>query len=245
MKITCPICSHNGAWMIRTLKGSRTGRRFPLYACLACDFFFQRPDYHEDAQQDRLDFEWHVAKLDVQGRRSQAILEQLAELHPRATSLLDIGCGPGVSVKLAQERGWRAAGVEPNPHAVRYAHGHFGLDIVSGYFQAKLFPEPFDMVIVDNVLEHVADMHGFLTAVLSVLSREGMLFLAVPGRHHGLIDALFSLVVPRHPKSLFSDNEVHINHFSRRAMVRLLQSHGAAIVRERAAGEYFIQRKAS
>lgn len=243
MKTICPICAQHSSWFIRTLKGSRTGRHSPLYACLACDFLFQRPDYHESEQQTRLDFEWHVAKLDEQRHRSQVILDQLAALHPRAISLLDIGCGPGVSVKLAKERGWQATGVEPNPYAVHYAQEHFGLDIINGYFQARLFSEPFDMVIVDNVLEHVADMHGFITATLTVLARKGVLFLAIPGRHHGLIDTLFALTFPRHPKSLFFDNDVHINHFSRRAMVRLLQPHDAVIVRERAAGEYFIQRK--
>lgn len=94
----------------------------------------------------------------------------LAELHrelvPPGASVLEVGCGTGTI--LASLRPARGLGVDLSPRMVAIAAArHPDLEFVAADAAALPPGEPFDYVIVPDVVEHLADPAAVLRAVRS------------------------------------------------------------------------------
>lgn len=110
-----------------------------------------------------------------QGLRSSAF-----RWVPRQARVLDIGCGFGESLGYHRGRGCVATGVEADANAARAAKRH-GLDIRIGLFDACDFqPESFDVVTLDQVVEHVQDAEALLRGIHTVLKPGGLAILSTP-----------------------------------------------------------------
>jgi 2-polyprenyl-3-methyl-5-hydroxy-6-metoxy-1,4-benzoquinol methylase len=110
-------------------------------------------------------------------------LESFEHLLPQTRRrILDIGCGPGFFLKTAKERGWSVQGVEPSRQAAEHARG-LGVDIVEEFFSAATaahLPGPYDVVHLNNVLEHVPNPLTVVRLARDLLGRSGVLCLNVP-----------------------------------------------------------------
>jgi SAM-dependent methyltransferase len=115
---------------------------------------------------------------------------------------LDVGCGSGSVLGVAQALGWQVAGVEVDEAAARKARRfsprvHAG-DLLGAPFAAG----EFDVVTSFHVLEHVPDPVAAVRRMLEWLDRDGLLVLEVPNAG-GLGARLFGrawsgLELPRH-----------------------------------------------
>lgn len=96
--------------------------------------------------------------------------------------LLDLGCGSGFLVELAQERGWEAWGVELAPAAAAVARKRAGAQFVlEGRLETvALPPDPFDAITMFDYLEHVRDPLGVLRQCRELLRPGGALLLTTP-----------------------------------------------------------------
>lgn len=95
--------------------------------------------------------------------------------------LLDVGCGCGFFLKLAQETGWEAIGVDVNPKAVAYAKERLRVNAVLRDFTDVHFPErSFDLVTLWNVLDFTADPRNVLSEVHRLLKEDGHIFIRTP-----------------------------------------------------------------
>jgi SAM-dependent methyltransferase len=117
--------------------------------------------------------------------------------------LLDVGCGTGVFLDLAQQAGWHVRGIEPGVAACAYARARFGLEVHCATLEsAPLPPESFDVVTMWHVLEHLPHPLGGLRRVHQALASGGLLLIGVPN-FASLEARLFgrrwySLDAPRH-----------------------------------------------
>ncbi|HEY4264555.1 MAG TPA: class I SAM-dependent methyltransferase [Micropepsaceae bacterium] len=103
-------------------------------------------------------------------------------LPPGQRRILDIGCGPGFFLKTAKERGWTVQGLEPSRQAAEHARG-LGLDIVEEFFNATTAARlagRYDVVHLNNVLEHVPNPLTVVRLARDLLSRSGILCLNAP-----------------------------------------------------------------
>jgi ubiquinone/menaquinone biosynthesis C-methylase UbiE len=108
------------------------------------------------------------------------------DFDPRGCRMLDVGCGDaGVPIAFA-ESGAHAAGLEVSERSVDRGrlraedHG-CGIDLRQGVAQCLPWPDAaFDLVVLDNVLEHVADRRGALREIRRVLRPRGLLYLVTP-----------------------------------------------------------------
>jgi SAM-dependent methyltransferase len=80
------------------------------------------------------------------------------------TSLLDLGCGPGLFARAAADRGARVTGLDPDPSAVARA----AAEVPEGRFAVGTAERPpagpFDVVAAVQLLMHVADPVAVLAA---------------------------------------------------------------------------------
>ena len=122
--------------------------------------------------------------------RGQFILRTLRrylpEFDPRRARVLDVGCGDaGVLVAFA-EAGAEATGIEPYERSVERGrvraeeHG-VRVELRTGVAESLPFPDgSFDLVVLDNVLEHVQDRDRTLAEIRRVLRPDGILYLVTP-----------------------------------------------------------------
>jgi SAM-dependent methyltransferase len=109
------------------------------------------------------------------------IFERLSRLTPlESLRLLDVGCAYGWFLEAARSRGMAAVGVEPDPATAHVARSR-GLDVTEGYFpQCLSVTDIFDVIVFNDVLEHIPQVHGMLAACAARLTPGGYLVLSVP-----------------------------------------------------------------
>jgi glycosyltransferase involved in cell wall biosynthesis/SAM-dependent methyltransferase len=127
-----------------------------------------------------LDYEWYEAdKL----KQIRAVYDQYElEKFRQSNRILDVSCGPGVSLKwLRDEKGWEIFGIDPDRYAAKVAWEKYRLRIANGLIHDLEVPdEYFDLIIMDNSLEHTFDPLGTLLRAWRFLRKGGGLFIATP-----------------------------------------------------------------
>lgn len=106
----------------------------------------------------------------------------LEHLHPEAT-LLDVGAGAGI-VKEMNFKGHCAevVGIDLDPRVTDNPFVHIG--IVADATNLPLENSRFDVVIADNVMEHIDDPDSTLAEIFRVLKPGGVLLFKTPNRFH-------------------------------------------------------------
>lgn len=117
----------------------------------------------------------------LRGINNGRLLRALKRLA-RGRALLDVGCGPGFLLKDAAAHGFSPQGVEPDADVVAAAAAR-GAPVRQGYFpQALGADERFDVIVFNDVLEHIADLPAALSASAAHLSDDGLLCVNCPDR---------------------------------------------------------------
>lgn len=94
--------------------------------------------------------------------------------------LLDVGCGDGAFLCLARACGWNVVGLDPDPKAVACGAKQ-GLTVYEGgieYFDNM--SEVFDVITLNNVIEHLHDPIKVLKSCYALLKPGGQLWLETP-----------------------------------------------------------------
>ncbi|MEO6194730.1 MAG: class I SAM-dependent methyltransferase [Thermoanaerobaculia bacterium] len=223
----CPLCGVEGS------KGAvlSTGHVLPghppvtLLRCPACGVAFLQdltpPDYERD-MAEMLDY--YVE----QGAGIDLIVAPLLRVPPGTVRrCLEIGGGFGFALDFSRYAfGWEVLGVDPSPLAAAGGEA-LGLPVLLTYFSADLDlgPEPFELAICSEVLEHVAEPHALLAAIRERLSPDGLLVLSTPN---------LALVGPEAEEGELGralSPGLHLMLYDRRALVRVLEGAGFAAVR--------------
>jgi 2-polyprenyl-3-methyl-5-hydroxy-6-metoxy-1,4-benzoquinol methylase len=145
---------------------------------------------------------------------------------PRAVRVLDIGCGFGESLGYHRARGCDAHGVEADRNILRVAERH-GLNVKVGLFDATSYhPATFDVVTLDQVIEHVTDPLAVLRGVHDVLKPGGTLVLSTPNADGWGARCFGDRWIHWHAP-------YHLQFFSRASLVRLAAQAGFRLVQQR------------
>ena len=105
--------------------------------------------------------------------------------------VLDVGCGVGQYVKVANLLGYKAEGLEFSRQAVEIAQAH-GMNVRQGDMRAMPYEDAsFDLVIAGGSMEHFRDTETAVREVRRVLKPSGILVGNVPYRYTLFIFAKF------------------------------------------------------
>ncbi|NVM22526.1 MAG: class I SAM-dependent methyltransferase [Desulfobacterales bacterium] len=135
--------------------------------------------------------------------------------------LLDIGCNEGRGLKIYQQNGFEAAGLELNEKAAAVARGH-GFSIYTeslGQFEPA---EPYDVCVLSNVLEHSLDPKQMLSHVHRILKPGGQVWISCPNSRSWLRYLFGKYWINWHVP-------FHITHFSEKPLKYVLKDSGFAI----------------
>jgi 2-polyprenyl-3-methyl-5-hydroxy-6-metoxy-1,4-benzoquinol methylase len=95
--------------------------------------------------------------------------------------LLDIGSGSGELLYMAIKSGFVAEGIEPNIGYADYSKKYLDLPVSNKtYDNAELKEKSFDVVNLQDVLEHLPDPLFCLSFINKILKQDGILSISVP-----------------------------------------------------------------
>lgn len=136
--------------------------------------------------------------------------------------MCDVGCWTGSFLAEAEQRGWKAVGIEPSSWAAERA-GERGLDVRNTDLDhADLPSHTFRLVVLGDVLEHLTDPGVALASTADLLDGTGVLYLTVPDAG--------SLLARLLGRRWWSVLPMHVQYFTRASMTRLLDEHGFEVV---------------
>jgi len=108
--------------------------------------------------------------------RYQETLRKIDKLK-KGNRLLEVGSNIGFTLNLAKQHGYDAVGCEVNPRSRALSEALYGLRIEPDFFQIH---QSFDVMIMNDVLEHFPDPSVALSKAHDLLNTEGILFVQLP-----------------------------------------------------------------
>jgi SAM-dependent methyltransferase len=139
--------------------------------------------YAQDRQVKAVFGHADLARLDSHFRPDKERQLELIKLHrPPPARLLDVGCGYGLSLTLAQQAGYQATGTDLPGERLEAARAR-GVRVLAGdLVKGNPLPpgETFDVVLLSHVLEHVLEPERFLGRLRAWLDRDGLLVIELP-----------------------------------------------------------------
>jgi 2-polyprenyl-3-methyl-5-hydroxy-6-metoxy-1,4-benzoquinol methylase len=150
--------------------------------------------------------------------------------RPESSRLLDVGCAHGWFLEAARDR-FEVLGIEPD-EVVGGRTAARGLPVRPGYFPDALQPgETFDVIVFNDVIEHIPDIRSALDACHARLNQGGLLILNLPnsaGFFYRLSKA-FAKVGWRSPFERLWQKDLpspHVHYFRPANLERLVAKHG-------------------
>lgn len=234
----CRVCNSEQLRPLHvyTNKGRRAARssELVLLGCVRCgvvwshplpsdeelDAFYSGPDGWEQKARSIDEPKERSIVSESLERKRRRYARELALLLPHlrpptaATGgtprVLDFGCGIGGWLEAFRDCGWETYGIEPGAKARRLiASRHTLLD--------QIPEEPqFDLVILSQVLEHLAHPFEVLSRLAAATVFEGEVFISVPDLTR----------LPRHLKFSYVKGDVHIFSYTYTGLGSLLARAG-------------------
>jgi len=212
---TCPVCGASVSFMAHHPEAD-------LYRCRTCSHPFT--DLASVAKEN-----YQNSYFDQDHQRwfehpNTPLFARLAQLIPKGASVLDVGCGRGDFLRYLRSArpDLDLTGVDlfDNPETA-------GIRFYVGDFLALDFRRKFDCVVSLAVIEHVADIRGFVnrmrdlavpggTVAVMTLDESSLLYgLARIGRRVG-VPVAFNRLYSAH----------HLHHFTGRSLRHLIERAG-------------------
>lgn len=148
----------------------------------------------------------------------------------RRGKVLEIGCGEGhftASIPGVAET-W---GIEPDASAAKAAAGRLGRVLTGTYehSESQIPDAYFDVVICNDVIEHMADHDAFLQRIKHKIACGGAIVGSVPNVRY--FKNLFDTLVLKdwHYKNEGTLDRTHLRFFSAKSLARSLQANGYRI----------------
>ncbi len=166
------------------------------------------------------------ARLDLP-ERCTYWLETLLRYRPPPGRVLEVGCGNGGFVALLGWAGFKAVGTEMSPWVVNFARETFGIDVYAGPIEAQAFgPGSFDVIVLNDVIEHLADPAGTLKVCAELLSEGGFFLIQTPEYIEHLSYRDLVAADDLFLRHMDGNNDEHLYLYSRRSAGRLFSALG-------------------
>ena len=175
---------------------------------------------HTDSKRNLLEKAYHVVR-NISLKRK---LKLINSFESEEKKILDVGCGTGDFLKVAQLNNWQVSGIEPNEQARQIANQKTNNMVFETEQLSNFEKHSFDVISLWHVLEHLPKLHEHISILKNLLKVNGTLLIAVP--NHASYDAKYyenfwaAYDVPR-----------HLWHFNQTSISKLFESNNMQVVK--------------
>lgn len=223
--VPCNLCGSGRVWQVADR--DRHGDPLRTVMCRDCGLVWTDPRPDDEANRTFYARDYRVRykaasspKLKHALRESRRAIARFRRIEPllrTGARVLDVGAGAGFFPFVVQSRGYEVRGIEPNQGFCDWGCKVLGVQVSGGFLQDFDFTgEPFDLITLNHVLEHLPDPASALSTLRSWLKPDGVLVVEVP-------DVESDWHAP--------DKRFHIGHlynFNRDNLLRLALAQGLA-----------------
>jgi SAM-dependent methyltransferase len=208
----CPLCSAPATVLNLAHPGYQAGDHFTIAECAHCDAQFAWPlqpgtsiyrqlYLHAGTVPGYSRYAWYASQVAARSRPLEWLAAQeemyafvAAELGRRGPArtgrVVEVGSGLGYLTYALHAAGYRVRGLELSPDAVEAARARFG-DHYAVHDVTRADPaiDGADVVVMTEVLEHVADPAALVTALARLLGPGGTALITTPNKSAAPRDA--------------------------------------------------------
>ncbi|GAA3656109.1 class I SAM-dependent methyltransferase [Flavivirga jejuensis] len=185
--------------------------------------YYKSEDYisHTDTQRNLFEKVYHII-------RSISLKKKLKLINSFSFStnkkLLDIGCGTGDFLQIAQQNNWKVFGIEPNEKARKITNKKTNNAAFETEQLFKFDAESFDVITLWHVLEHLPNLEEHITIIKKLLKPNGTIIIAVP--NYKCYDA-------KYYKSFWAAYDVprHLWHFNKTSISKLISKVSMKVIK--------------
>jgi 2-polyprenyl-3-methyl-5-hydroxy-6-metoxy-1,4-benzoquinol methylase len=222
----CPICTvalsvGERSWhSVCKGCGYEKGNLLPAINCFSSDQLID-----EDARVSGL--------REIRMSNFKKLVARIKELSPNKGSLLDVGCGHGWFHEVAIND-FKILALEPDKKIFAVTSRR-GIPVRKGYFPEALDElERFDVIVFNDVIEHIPDIKSVLASCRHRLNKDGLLVLNLPssnGVFYRLSKIICRFGFPVFFERLWQKNlpSPHLHYFNLSNVIALLRNNGFEI----------------
>jgi SAM-dependent methyltransferase len=209
----CPVCENDVSRFLFSM------RDFIVVRCRCCSHVYVKnpesdtsSDYNP--QTDITKFKWrHVFIANL--------IKKLFSGYD-TLELADIGSGYGHLAKVLEKEcsGIKYYGFELSRERAGFSVSN-GINVVNGYFSGP--PNGYDIIVIDNVLEHVLEPKSLLRSAALSLKDGGIVIIIVPNRRD------IRRFLPKWKKRHYWQPHCHINYFTCKDIISLASDSGLVV----------------
>lgn len=157
--------------------------------------------------------------------------EMLPFIPSSAKKALEIGCGHGRFSAQLVKNGVETWGIEPDPHSFEVASKEL-FKVLEGTIESQIDNVPdnyFDIIIMNDVLEHLLYPWDNLKQLRSKLSDNGVLVSSIPNVRYS--KNIFNLIIKRNWEYTESGilDSTHFRFFTKKSIKTLYRKSGYSV----------------
>lgn len=230
-QILCPLCGKSQEKFLFSKDN------FRIVRCMNCTLVYVNPRLTGEASKQLynknvispLQYYQQTRKSDCTTfKKRWRLIEKFVSQKGK---VLDVGCNIGTFLEVAKNAGWDCYGLDIN-RSVKEECERKGISIsISALEKAKFPHQFFDVIILNDVLEHTTTPTAMIAAANKLLKKDGILFVVTPN-----IESVTFRCLGRHWHHL-KPNE-HLTYFSRKTMRLLLKPSDFQILYQKNLGRH-------
>ena len=202
----CSLCGQTVHLITASAPGYQCGKKYAIFECEGCLASFASPLTADDSLYSLIyDNIQHVPGYNRYFNYAHDVLKQknpLAYLNSQEESywavaqhvtakrsageelrILEVGCGMGYFSYALHQAGFDVTGIDLSETAVAWSREHYGPFYERTTLQTlHESGRKYDIIIMNQLIEHIADVHQFIAESLALLTPQGELLLTTPDK---------------------------------------------------------------
>lgn len=174
--IYCPLCKGKSYRIWKE-------RNYKVYRCRKCTVAFLNPVpenvekiYSEDYFQ-----KWYIRFYNERRRYIEQLFSLIEKYIKGKGKLLDVGCGVGILLEVAKEKGWEVYGQDISNFAVDYCRNKGFFNVYNKPLPELNIPEhSFNVITMFDVIAHLKDPLSYINTCIKLLKPGGYLIIKTP-----------------------------------------------------------------
>lgn len=196
-----------------------------IVRCMDCGFVFNDPRETPEALANiysQVEDETYIQELP--GKQANFIRNlKTIEKYKQSGMLLDVGCGHGHFLGMADANRWHRIGVEPGSDAAETARSLYNLEVYNTTIgDAPIPPASIDAISMLHVIEHVFDPLELVKQASSFLKPGGIVYIETPD-----IGSTFARIMGRRWWYIM---RFHSHYFSKHSLRFVCQKAGLEVL---------------